>query len=166
MQSCVEILGSGPVRGRPFSLAGCQGMVISFHEDTSWKKPLAKLLLIWSHLLPIEQGCHLCLPRHRRVCRHCHTGALGDERHMLLECPALADIRDEFSPLIAQCSGVMARLVWARNQPMVSSLASFRLLLSKGRQPSGPCATQSTACFRLNLGTMEEEECRWHSAAH
>ena len=47
-------------------------------------------------------------------------GALGDERHMLLECPALADLRDEYSPLVAECSGVMARLVWARNQPMVS----------------------------------------------
>ena len=44
----------------------------------------------------------------------------GDERHMLLECPALADLRDEFSPLVAECSGVMARLVWARNQRMVS----------------------------------------------
>ena len=44
-----------------------------------------------SHLLPIEQG------RHRGVCRLCHTGALSDERHMLLECPALADLRGEFS---------------------------------------------------------------------
>ena len=44
----------------------------------------------------------------------------ADERHMLLECPALADLRDEYSPLVAECSGVMARLVWARNQPMVS----------------------------------------------
>ena len=33
---------------------------------------------------------------------------------------ALADLRDEFSPLVAECSGVMARLVWARDQPMVS----------------------------------------------
>ena len=72
------------------------------------------------HLLPIEQGRHLRLPRHRRVCRLCHTGALGDGKHMLLECPAHADIRDEFAPPIADCSGVMARLVWARNQPMVS----------------------------------------------
>ena len=45
---------------------------------------------------------------------------LGDERHVLLECPALADLRAESSPLVAECSGVMARLVWARDQPMVS----------------------------------------------
>ena len=73
-----------------------------------------------SHLLPIEQGRHLHLPRHRRVCRLCHAGALGAGRHMLLECPALADLRDKFSPFVAECSGVMARIVWARNQPMVS----------------------------------------------
>ena len=69
-----------------------------------------------SNLLPIEQGHHLRLPHHRRVCRLCHPEALGDERHMLLECPALADLRDEYSPLVAECSGVMARLVWARDQ--------------------------------------------------
>ena len=92
-----------------------------------WEVPMstAKLQKILrfrmgSHLLPIKQGRHLRLPRHRRVCRLCHTGALGDERHMLLECPALADLRDEYFPLVAECSRVMARLVWARNQPMVS----------------------------------------------
>ena len=84
------------------------------------KMPRILIFCVGSHLLPIEQGCHLHLPCHRRVCRLCHTEALGDEMHMLLECPALADLRDEFSPLVAECSDVMARLVWARNQPMVS----------------------------------------------
>ena len=54
------------------------------------------------------------------VCVGSVTLELGDERHMLLECPALADLRDEYSPLVAECSGVMARLVWARNHLMVS----------------------------------------------
>ena len=40
---------------------------------------------------------------------------------MLLECPTVADLRDEFSPLVVECSGVKARLVCARKQPMVSS---------------------------------------------
>ena len=48
------------------------------------------------------------------------TGALGDERHLLLECPALAGVRTQFSQLIAQSSGVMARLVWFRDQWLVS----------------------------------------------
>ena len=94
-----------------------------------WEVPMstAKLQKILrfrmgSHLLPIEQGRQLRLPRHRRVCRLCHTGALDDERHMLLECPALADLRDEFSPLVVDCSGVMARLVWARDRPLDDTL--------------------------------------------
>ena len=65
-----------------------------------------------SHMLPIEQGRHVQLPRHRHVCKVCRTGALGDERHLLLECPALADVRVQFSQLIAQSSGVVARLAW------------------------------------------------------
>ena len=71
------------------------------------------------HRLPIEQGRHLRLPRARRVCRLCSTGQLGDERHMLLECPALSDVRAAFSELISQSSGVMARLVWAKDQARV-----------------------------------------------
>ena len=62
-----------------------------------WTSEILSLSLMGSDLLPIEQGRHLRLPRHRRVCRLCHPGALGDERHMLLECPALADLRDEYS---------------------------------------------------------------------
>ena len=94
---------------------------------TYWDVPIgiAKLHRIFRfrmgyHLLPIEQGRHINLPRNRRVCRLCRTGALGDERHMLLECSALADLRQQYSTLISGCSGVMAKLVWARDQPLVS----------------------------------------------
>ena len=45
-------------------------------------------------------------------------GALGDERHMLLECSALAGLRQQYSALMSECSGVMARLVWARTSPL------------------------------------------------
>ena len=55
-----------------------------------------------SHMLPLELGRHLQLPRHRRVCKWCRTGTSGDERHLLLECPALADVRTQFPQLIAR----------------------------------------------------------------
>ena len=32
---------------------------------------------------------------------------------MLLECPAATGLREGFSRLVPDCSGVMARLVWA-----------------------------------------------------
>ena len=40
---------------------------------------------------------------------------MGDERHMFLECPALVDLMQEVSPLFADCSDGMARLVWAKD---------------------------------------------------
>ena len=55
-----------------------------------------------------------------RVCHMCHSGALCDERHVLLECPALGDLRSQYAPLIGESSGVMAQLVWADDQPLVS----------------------------------------------
>ena len=77
----------------------------------SWDVPMgtSKLQRIFrfrmgSHMLPIEQDRHLQLPRHRRVCKLCHAGVLGDERHLLLECPALANVSTRFSQLIAHCS--------------------------------------------------------------
>ena len=124
-----EIVKQQNVKMAPNQSADAPGRALSDIRSAQvyWEVPMstAKLQRILrfrmgSHLLPIEQGRHLRLPRHRRVCRLCHTGALGDERHMLPECSALADLRDKFSPLVAECSGVMARLVWARNQPMVS----------------------------------------------
>ena len=59
-----------------------------------------------SHLLPIERGRHLRLPcrTSRRVCRLRqlrHNGALGGDRHSLLGCPALADLREELSRLVS-----------------------------------------------------------------
>ena len=75
------------------------------------------------HLPLIEQGQDLRLPRHWHVCRLCHIGALGYERHMLFEWPALAGLSEEFSLLVTDCTGVMARLVWAKNHPMVYVIA-------------------------------------------
>ena len=88
-----------------------------------WESPMrnAKLHRILrfrmgSHHLPVEEGRHFNLPRASRVCNLCNTDALGDERHMLLECPALAALRLQFSSLLLPCSGVMRRLLWAKDQ--------------------------------------------------
>ena len=69
-----------------------------------------------SHHLPAEEGRHFNLPWASRVCNLCSTDALGDERHMLLECPALADLRLQFSSLLLSCSCDMRWLFWAKDQ--------------------------------------------------
>ena len=73
-----------------------------------------------SHHLPIEEGRHLYQPRVSRVCNLCNTGALGDERHILHECPALAALRLQFSSLLLSCSSIMSRLLWAKDPHEVS----------------------------------------------
>ena len=78
-----------------------------------WESPMGNAKLhrnlrfrMGSHHLPVEVGRHFSLPRASRVCNLYNTGALGDERHMLLatECPALADLRLQFSSLLLSCS--------------------------------------------------------------
>ena len=88
-----------------------------------WESPMGNAKLHWilrfpmrSHHLPIEEGRHLNQPRASRVCNLCNTRALGDERHMLLECPALAGLRLQFSSLLLSCPSVMKRLLWAKDQ--------------------------------------------------
>ena len=94
---------------------------------TYWDVPMSNSKLhrvlrfrMGAHHLPIQMGRHLRLPRGMRVCHMCHSGAICDERHVLMECSALLDLRVTFAPLIAEASGIMARLVWADDQPLVS----------------------------------------------
>ena len=68
----------------------------------------------------LDAFIHLRLPGAMRVCHMCHSGAICDERHVPTECSGLLDLRVAFSPLIAEASGIMARLVWADDQPLVS----------------------------------------------
>ena len=88
-----------------------------------WESPMGNVKLhrilrfcMGSHHLPIEEGCHFNLPRASRDCNLCNTGALGDERHTLLECPALADLRLQFSSILLSRSSVMRRPLWAKDQ--------------------------------------------------
>ena len=59
----------------------------------------------------IEEG-----PRAGGVSNLYNAGALGDARHMLLECPALAGLRSQSSLPVQSCSGVMRLLLWAKDQ--------------------------------------------------
>lgn len=77
------------------------------HTDTScthdfWRLPLsdAQLMAITRfrlgcHGLPIVVGrlSRPPVPRHLRVCTMCSLGALGDEYHLLMECPLTASVR-------------------------------------------------------------------------
>ena len=40
--------------------------------------------------LPVEVGRHQGTPRAQSVCTYCDMGSVGNERHVLLQCPTLA----------------------------------------------------------------------------
>ena len=50
------------------------------------------------HNLPVVSGRHNGIPRHERTCPRYHTGR-RDEKHLVFECSALDDIRQEFQIL-------------------------------------------------------------------
>ena len=62
------------------------------------------------------------LPRHLRVCCKCVEGAVEDERHVLLECPAYASVRARFSDLYDGSDGDMAQVMCHPNQRRVALL--------------------------------------------
>ena len=69
--------------------------------------------------LQFRLGCH-CLPiatgrfagaahvdRAQRVCLSCNAGALGDERHLIFECTALASLRSRYAGLFTSSTDTM-----------------------------------------------------------
>ena len=109
---------------------------------SDWESPMGNAKLhrilrfrMGSLHLPVEEGRHFNLPRASRLCNLCNTDALGDERHMLLECPALADLRLQFSSLLLPCSSVMRRLLWVKDQHEVCRY----IIACLDRMPSHRC---------------------------
>ena len=51
-----------------------------------------------SHSLPIETGRRVRpqIPRSARVCCHCSSQAVGDENHLVFECPYSQCLRDKY----------------------------------------------------------------------
>ena len=62
------------------------------------------------HGLPIATGrfagaAHV--DRAQRVCLSCNAGALGDERHLIFECTALASLRSRYADLFTSSTDTM-----------------------------------------------------------
>ena len=79
---------------------------------------------VGSHDLPVERGRHAGLPRCARVCERCCTGQVGDEMHVVFECPALEDIRRRYRCLFTRDTCTMRLFMWQADQ---RKLASFLL---------------------------------------
>lgn len=64
------------------------------------------------HDLPIVVGRRTGVPRSERLCRHCPSGAIGDERHLVFVCPAVQHVRDKYSHLFTPRRPTMRQFMW------------------------------------------------------
>ena len=54
-----------------------------------------------THSVPNVLGRRFGIPRDQRLCQHCTLHAAHDERHLLLECPAMQTVRDHYPALFS-----------------------------------------------------------------
>ena len=60
-----------------------------------------------THSVPNVLGRRFGIPRDQRLCQHCTLHAAHDERHLLLECPAMQTVRDHYPALFSPAQGSM-----------------------------------------------------------
>ena len=65
------------------------------------------------HGLPVDQGRRgNRVPRLERYCNLCNSQAIGDERHIVFECPALRDLRARHACLFRPDITTMRQFMW------------------------------------------------------
>ena len=70
---------------------------------------------ISAHSLPVVQGRCTGAPRAKRLCLLCDQCAVGDERHMVFECPALQNVRDKYAALFVDGASTMQQFMWQQD---------------------------------------------------
>ena len=78
-----------------------------------------------NHKLPIEQGRKLGIARDERFCRKCDLNVLGDEFHIIMECPAYREERNKFIP--AKFRRVMSTFNFCKLMSTKSRSVSLKL---------------------------------------
>ena len=80
-----------------------------------------------AHSLPIEVGRRLKgnnntpVPRFARTCPLCPGRHVGDERHLVFECPAFAHIRRQHAQIYRNSQSTMRLFMWHPDQKGVAS---------------------------------------------
>ena len=65
-----------------------------------------------AHNLPVVLGRRNGTPRDQRLCQRCDQDAVGDERHLIFECPAVQCVRDKYAALFACDNCTMQQFMW------------------------------------------------------
>ena len=104
----------------------CRPSQLTFEPYYQVPMPISRLQWLMqfrmgSHSLPVEQGrlARPAIPRHLRRCTFCEAGALGDERHLVFDCPHFAHVRRQFQSLFDDAEGTMQLFFWHTDQKAV-----------------------------------------------
>ena len=90
----------GPLLMQPLS-AHCMRVLLRFR--------------VGAHSLPVVQGRRTGAPRAQRLCLLCDQRAVGDERHMVFECPALQGVWDKYAALFVDGASTMQQFMWQQD---------------------------------------------------
>jgi hypothetical protein len=52
------------------------------------------------------------IPRMSRICEHCTMNEIGDEMHLVFECPAVQHVRDQHAHLFTFSTSTMRTFLW------------------------------------------------------
>ena len=100
-----------------------------------------------AHDLPVATGRWKGQERSQRLCPLCQSAELGDEFHMVFECPFYNGVRERFSDLFVSFggfeipisattpSGAAMRAFMGQNTRMVAAFVHYCWLLRSGRAP-------------------------------
>ena len=82
--------------------------------------------------LPIVLGRRTGVPRAQRLCQRCNLHVLHDERHLVIECPAMQCVQDRYAALFMQRCSCGSMTLWGRHTPswiILGCLVPLRVLL-------------------------------------
>ena len=110
----------------------------NFKEDISLERQIINLpeSLVYTmikfrcsnHKLPIEQGRKFGIERENRICNKCDLNSVGDEFHLIFECPAVSEDRDKFNPLNlrqVKSSYNLCKIIGNKSPKIILNLSKF-----------------------------------------
>ena len=98
-------------------LLGLQFCAWSFGDAASQARCMHTLLRfrMGAHSLPVVLGRRSRVPQAQRLCQRCNLHAPHDERHLVLECPAMQCVRDWYPALFNPAKTTMQLFMWQRD---------------------------------------------------
>ena len=87
--------------------------VLHVHLDANKVRKFLRFRTL-CHNLPIDRGrqSRPRIPRISRICEHCTSGEIGDEMHMIFECMAVQNVRDQYAHLFTYSTSTMSTFLW------------------------------------------------------